>query len=79
MKEKESLRGQFVNELLLPFMGEVTRQMLNYGLEKWTGVPRGNYKDAMMLFATAAAGTLITALRKRSGNPETIRGSISSA
>jgi hypothetical protein len=70
VKEKETLRGQFVNELLLPFMAEVTRQMLNYGLEKLTGVPRGNYKDAVMLFATAAAGTLITALRKRSGNPE---------
>jgi hypothetical protein len=70
IKSREGGVGQFVNELLLPWIEESGRLMINYGLEKKLQLPRGNQVELSVLLLTSALTVIIRAARNRMGNAE---------
>ncbi|MDT0358193.1 hypothetical protein RJO15_20570 [Herbaspirillum huttiense F1] len=69
-KSREHIPGQIFNEALLPFLGELGRLLLNYGIQSRMGLPRGNQNDIYSLFGVATVLTGIEFLRGRSGDPQ---------
>ncbi|ALU89598.1 hypothetical protein Hrubri_2413 [Herbaspirillum rubrisubalbicans M1] len=69
-KSREQIAGQIFNEALLPFLGELGRLLLNYGIQTRMGLPRGNENDIYSLFGVATVLTGIEFLRGRSGDPD---------
>ena len=68
-KGRERFTGQVFNEAMLPFLGELGRLMVNYGIQKGMGLPRGNEKDIASLVGVATMLTAVAFLRGRSGDP----------
>ena len=69
-KSRETTRGQIVNEVLLPMMGELGRLLLNYGIQVKMGLPRGDGKDVASLVGVAAVLTASNFVRGRAGSPQ---------
>ncbi|MFS2063470.1 hypothetical protein ACEN8M_13445 [Duganella sp. CT11-72] len=69
-KSRETGVGQFVNELLLPWVEETVRLMINYGLEKRLHLPRGTTTELAVLLLTSALTVSVRAARNRMGNAE---------
>lgn len=69
-KGREKLSGQVFNEAMLPFLGELGRLLVNYGIQKEMGLPRGNEKDIASLVGVATLLTAVNFLRGRSGDPD---------
>jgi len=68
LKVTESMRDILRNDYFLPYLVELGRQELNYGVEKKAvGMPRGDHRDPMMLLATAFLGVFFVDMAKRGG------------
>lgn len=70
VKSRENGMGQLVNELVLPWIEETGRLMINYGLEKRLGLPRGNTNEMAALLLTSALTVTVRAAHQRMGDPE---------
>ncbi|MCA1325607.1 hypothetical protein [Herbaspirillum sp. alder98] len=68
-KGREKFSGQVFNEAMLPFLGELGRLLVNYGIQTKMGLPRGNEKDIASLVGVATLLTAVDFLRGRSGDP----------